>query len=205
MNIKNHNKVLYGLLGLMILTTCAFAFTAFNAPTLDNSNSIVGYEGRVCTSTTGDFEGRETPAGVGINEEIGCNHNLLVSAGANAIRDILGQQTSFGNFTAIALCNATAGCTGTDAADTTLDAEYTDSGLARAYGAYGELGGVGNWSVAHTFTATADSLETNQTGLFNQTTVADSTMLAENTFTLVTLQTNDQLTINWTITAKDGA
>ena len=71
-----------------------------------------------------------------------------------------------------------------------------ESGLDRTQGTYGD-NGVGNWSIWTTFTATADDLLTNKTGIFNASAVG--TLFAENTFTLATLQSSDQITINWTI------
>jgi len=126
-------------------------------------------------------------------------HNVLTNAGAEAIEDILGQNTAFGAFNYIGLCNATAGCTTPSVTDTTIDNEYTTAGLTRAVGTYYDNAN-GNWTISKTFTATADSLETNVTGLYNQAT--GGTLLATNSFTLATLQTNDQLTVNITITAS---
>lgn len=124
-----------------------------------------------------------------------CDHNVVTTAGLNAIKDYIGQGSGGAAFDYIALCNATAGCTAEDAADTTLDNEYAAGGLSRAQGAY-TSNGDGNWTYSKTFTATADNLLTNSTGIFNASSTG--TMLAEKTFTLVTLQTNDQVTINWT-------
>src|SRR3990167_4617731 len=64
--------------------------------------------GYTCVSTTGDFEGRKTPAGEGIWEELpDCNeHNLLYIEGQNIIRNMLSGRCTY-NLTTISLCNAT--------------------------------------------------------------------------------------------------
>jgi len=127
------------------------------------------------------------------------NSNLLTNGGAEAIEQILGQGTSYGAFNQIALCNATTGCGTPVATDTTLENAFGAGGLEQVAGTYASLGN-GNFSVYKQFTATANSLVTNKTGLFNDSTL----MLAENTFTTVTLQSADLLTINWTIGIVDG-
>lgn len=170
-----------------------FAFaSSVNPSTSVNPNTVddgIHYKGTVCHSVT---------RANGEYLDLGCNHNLLTNAGKDAIKNALNGGT--GTFNYIALCNATAGCAAPAVGDTTLANEYAAGGLSRAAGTYGSLAGNGNWSMAKTFTATADALTTNKTGLFNASSTG--TMLAENTFTLVTLYTNDQLTINWTISVS---
>jgi len=205
MEIKNRNKVLYGVITCLFLTTFAFAFVALSAPTLDYSSSTgVNYKGIVCTSTTGDFEGRTTPAGQGINEEIGCGHNVLYVDGAELIEQYLGAGAGAGDAADwIGLCNATAGCDEPAVAGTgdytAIDAGCLDAATNPVVGTYASLGD-GNWSIYKTFKSECDNIETNVTRLFTD----DDDKFAGNSFTLVTLQTNDQLTINWTITAQDA-
>lgn len=205
--VSMENKT-YLLLGIPLLAfTLIFAYSSFLIS--DSSNSIsngITREGIVYYSTTGDFEGRISEPHVGIMESVGSNgfHNLLTVAGQNATIAILGENVDYGAWDYIALCNASAGCTDPDADDVVLDNEAVDSGLARASGTYAFLSD-GYYSIYHTFTATADDQTVNMTGLFNQSTVANSLMLAENSFTLVTLQTDDQLLTNWTVNVTDGS
>ena len=182
MKIKiNKKKVSLISLSVVLVLLGVLFITSF--PNSDNpiQNSI-SYNSQVCISKN--------------NNLIECSSNVLTTAGANVIRDTLGEGTSFGAFDYVGLCNATAGCVAAAAGSTTLENEYALGGLERSQGSYVSNGN-GNWSVGETFTATADNLLTNKTGIFNQS--SGGTLLAENTFTLVTLQTNDQLTINWTI------
>jgi hypothetical protein len=196
-------KILLTVIPLFVIALLgAFAFSNYVKSTEQNVAKFI-YKSDVCISTTGDFEGRKTSPFQGEFEIVECgnNPNLVTNAGLNAIRDTIGQGTNFSAFESIGLCNATAGCGSPAAGDTTLENEFTSCGLSRAAGTYGTLG-TGNWSIFNTFTATCDNRITNKTGIFNHT--SSGTLFAENTFTLVTLQTNDQLTVNWTIQVVNG-
>lgn len=126
-----------------------------------------------------------------------CNHNLLYNAGKNLTRDILSGGGSA--ITNISLCNASASTTSCGvpaAAATESFTAYNGCGLIDKAGSYQQINdNDGNWSIVATFTSTCDSRITNVTRLKN----ASGTLFASNTFTSVTLQTNDQLTVNWTI------
>ncbi|MBI2449436.1 hypothetical protein HYV49_04015 [Candidatus Pacearchaeota archaeon] len=127
-----------------------------------------------------------------------CSHNLLYNAGKNITRDLLGGGSS-GTIRNITLCNASAGTTScaapiADASESFV--EYNGCGLTSATGTYNTINSNdGNWSIVATFTSSCDNRITNVTRLKNAT----GGLFASNTFTSVTLQTNDQLTVNWTI------
>lgn len=178
----NKRNYLFFAIPLLLAFVFAFSVVNFNTPIEDNPLSIK-YNSNVCVYKNNELLGE-------------CYSNLVTTAGLNAIKDGLGQGSLPAAYDYVALCNATAGCTDPAAGDTALDNEYAAGGLSRAQGTYSSNGN-GNWTISKTFTATADSLVTNMTGLFNAS--SSGTMLAENNFTSVTLQTNDQLTINWTI------
>lgn len=136
-------------------------------------------------------------------------HNLAATSGLNALRDIIGGNSTYGGFTFVALGNASnsSSATAPVAGDTVLSGEYLANGLSRSAGTYGVLGGVGNWSVYKTFTSSGISgLTTNKTCLFNQSAVAGATMLACVRFTDVTLDgtSSDTLLINWTNFVSSG-
>jgi len=187
----------YSIPILAILFICS----VFVVASLINNNSIpennlgasINYGSDVCISTTGDFEGRKTP--LGELELIQCEHNVLYDTGAEAIEDYLADGSGGSDaFDWIELCNATAGC-GTPQADKSeAYTAFASAGLSEVAGTVGDNGN-GNWSVAHTFTATEDDLLTNVTRLRND----DGDDLAGNFFTLVNLQTDDQLLVNWTV------
>jgi hypothetical protein len=123
------------------------------------------------------------------------DHNLITTAGKDFISAQIGSTTPGGNgANYIALTNTAI----TPAAgDTTLSGEITTNGLARAQGTYAHTAGQSTFTVSKTFTATA-SQSAQAAGLF--TASSAGTMMAENTFTSVSLANNDQLTITWTIT-----
>lgn len=175
-------KYVFGLIGLLaILTVFAVATISVSPNAMDSAQSL-SYHSCVEISKNG------IPIAP-------CKPNLLTNAGKNAIKNALNGGT--GSFNYIALCNATAGCTGVDATDVSLDNEYgAGNGLTRASGTYTSIG-TGNWTISNTFTALSDNLLTNQTALFNAST--SGTMLAENSFNTVTLLAADRITINWTI------
>ena len=197
--VNKKSIALYSIPAILLGVIMVFAFAYSATPaTLTNSNpsvssddiqTTINYHANVCTSV------RRVDGSI---QSLGCSHNLLMDAGRNAIKNELGVGGTVAAFNYIALCNAALGCPAPAVSDTTLSNEFATNGLTRALGTYTSLAGNGNWSIAKTFTATADNVVTNKTGLFNQSTTG--TMLAENTFTTVTLMTNDQLTINWTIT-----
>ncbi len=187
--MENKYNIL-GILGLLFISVFMFNLISVTDIISQSPETLTGdnieYHSSVCTSVLRVD---------GTHEDNGCSKNLLTDAGKNLIKDMLSSGSGAG-VDYIGLCNSTAGCTSPEAGDTALDNEYTSSGLTRVQATYGSLG-TGNWSEVTTFTATVDDLSTNMTGLFNAS--SGGTLFAENAFTLVTLQTNDQLTINWTI------
>lgn len=183
-------KIVFGFTG--VLLSAILLFTV--ASSIMNNNSLpsstvsdgIQYHSNVCTYVT---------RADGTVEPNGCSHNTLYNNGKEMIEGYLGAGQS-GAILNISLCNATGtpGCATPVAAMTEAFNNFTNCGLNAQNGVYGSLG-TGNWSVAKTFTATCDNVLTNSTRLMNST----GSPFAGNTFTLVTLQTNDQLTINWTI------
>ncbi len=123
------------------------------------------------------------------------SHNLITDAGKDFISAQIGSTTPGSNgANYIALTNTAI----TPAAgDTTLSGEINANGLARAQGTYAHTNGQSTFTVTKTFTATA-SQSAQAAGLF--TASSSGTMMAENTFTAVSLSNGDQLTITWTIT-----
>jgi len=130
------------------------------------------------------------------NELIQCEPNILCTGGKNWTRDCIGKfLCGSTNFSIIALGNTT---TAQSASDTTLANEWTTCNLGRKSGEYTELTGSsdGNWTVSAVWTAN-DACVVNTTGLFNAT--SSGTMFAQNNFTTVSLQANDQINVTWTI------
>lgn len=86
-----------------------------------------------------------------------------------------------------------------DAADTTLATEIATGGLGRADAdTKTHTTGTNVTTIEHTFTASATHTAVVKSGLFNAASVG--IMTHENTFTSVTLQSNDTLKVTWTLT-----
>lgn len=148
-------------------------------------SSTINYESLVCVFKNG--------------EEIDCKHNVLFNNGAEAIEQILGttSNTSTSAFQNISVCNSSTagvGCGGVTAGQSEAYNLFSAGGLTQGAGTYFSNGN-GNWTLSKTFTSTASSLTTNVTKLGNIT----GYNLSGNSFTAVTLNIDDQLTINWTL------
>lgn len=125
-------------------------------------------------------------------------HNLVVNAGIDLIAAQMLTNTSAGTRGAgyIAL---TENGTAPGASDTTLTAEITTNGLARADATTKtHSAGASTTVIEHTFTASGAFSTVQKSGLFNASSAG--TLLAENTFTSTALAVNDQIKITWTIT-----
>jgi hypothetical protein len=68
--------------------------------------------------------------------------------------------------------------------------------LLRAQGTFSHTTGTASYTVSKTFTATA-TVSAQKAGMFNAAT--GGTMCFENTFSAVTLNSGDTLTITWTV------
>jgi hypothetical protein len=124
------------------------------------------------------------------------DHNLITNAGKDFISAQLGSTSAATNgANYIALSSNTAAPAVTD---TTLTGEITTDGLERAQGTYAHETGTSTFTVTRTFTASDAHADVQKAGLF--TAASSGTMMAENTFTAVSLASGDQLTITWTIT-----
>ena len=75
------------------------------------------------------------------------------------------------------------------------------SGLARALGAYTSAG-TGSWTIVKQFTADATFTDVQLSGL-QWASSGDNNLLAANTFTAVSLVTDDLLTVTWTISVAN--
>lgn len=126
------------------------------------------------------------------------DHNLITDAGKDFIRQQIGETNSVNIGTNGANYIALSSNTASPAAsDTTLAGEITGGGLQRSQGAYAEVS-TNQFTITKTFTASATHTAVQKAGLF--TASSSGTMMAENTFTSVSLASGDQLTITWTIT-----
>lgn len=195
-------NILYTTLFLLVITIIGIFYLAssFSVQPLSAIFSDgVTYENTVCISTTGDFEGRETPASEGIVELVECQHNLLYNQGRNMTRDLFTTGDGNGAVDYIALCNSTnnSGCGLPVAAGTEAWVPMEGAGLVAAQGTATIVQDYpGNWSIYHTFTSTAVAThKINMTRLWNST----GSNFSGATFTEVSLETSDQILVNWSV------
>lgn len=176
------------LVSLLLVISLFVVLSIYNLPVnpIDTSGTSQGinYESQVCIFKN--------------DELIQCNHNVLFNNGAEAIEQDLGNGVINGPFKNISLCNSTTAagvnCGTVTAGQTEAYNLFSAGGLIQGAGTYFSNGN-GNWTISKTFTATANSLTTNVTKLSNIT----GYNLSGNSFTAVSLNIDDQITINWTI------
>lgn len=177
---------------LFVLVLSLFLLSSFNlnvVPSQDEeSSATLQYNSLVCPTVTRID---------GTIEKLPCSHNVLYNTGMNHTMKALFWNLTSDTVSTIELCNSSyAGsrCDTPVVAGTEAYFAYVDSGLAKKNGSIMYLNN-GNTSIYTTFTATADAKTTNVTRLTSWSGVNFS----GNSFTPVTLQTNDQLTLNWSI------
>lgn len=171
---------------LLIVGVFVLASINNNSVSSNNVGDSIGYHSSVCKQVT---------RADGAVEPVECSSNVLYDTGGELIEAAMGNEATADAADNITLCNATAGC-GTPVVGSGEDyTEYTSCGLEPVTGTYTSLGTNANWTISHEFTASCDDLLTNVTHLHN----GAGDEFAGNSFTLVTLQTDDKLTLNWTV------
>jgi len=124
---------------------------------------------------------------------------VLTTIGKNYIEGKLGD-SSYANNTDFADDISVSTSTDSPAAGwTQIPTEITSGGLERASSTYASTGD-GVWTISHQFTASATHTNVQLTGLQWRLTPLDNTLLGADTFTPVTLNSGDKLTVTWTVT-----
>ena len=143
---------------------------------------------------------------VWVNDElVDCSPNLITRAGKNMTRDMLTQLNGSG-------AGGPAGINGTSAISLTNDgtatsdersvcpSEITTNGLGRAAATVYQIGNytaaASNISITYKFTATGTQA-VQKTCLSNSTAANGAILIAEDTFTSVTLNSGDTINITW--------
>lgn len=120
----------------------------------------------------------------------------LTTIGKNYIEDQLGDSP---NATAPAKWISVSTSSDSPAAGwTQIPTEISTNGLERASGTYTSTGD-GVWTIHYQFTATGTHTDVQLTGL-QWDDAGDNNLLGADTFTPVTLNSDDKLTVTWTIT-----
>lgn len=123
---------------------------------------------------------------------------VLTTIGLNYIEGKLGDN-AFANNTAFAEHIAVSSDTGSPAAGwLKIPSEITTGGLDRNTGTYASTGD-GVWTISYQFTASATHTDVQLTGLcWASTDGGNGDLLGADTFTAVTLNSGDKLTVTWT-------
>ena len=127
--------------------------------------------------------------------------NLIVDIGLQWIEDQLGGDTP----SSVSAQYISLSCNTTDPAAgwSEIPTEIIADGLERAAGDYSGGAISGNWTIIKTFTAAAAFTDVQLTGLqWEVGPPPDSTLLAANKFTAVSLADGDSLTVTWTLTVS---
>lgn len=121
-------------------------------------------------------------------------HNLRTNAGGDWQASVMGNTSSVpATCTYIALSNdATAPST----SDTAVASEITSNGLSRAQATYAHTNGTSSYTEQKVFSATGTQAS-QKAGLLNASSTG--TLCFENTYTQVTVNNGDTLTVTWTI------
>lgn len=181
---------LIALVGLIAVSASMMPQVQSNENT-DPSHQGITYKGHV--------EVYKIPADSGIPEKIADKDNLLVTNGKTYIRTQIGSGSAAASSSAkyISLSND---ATAPDVAWVDIPAEITTNGLGRAAATYA-ANGTGAWNQTYTFTATG-AQSAQLTGLSYGGTPADNTLFAALQFASVTLATNDQLRVVWSVSVS---
>lgn len=122
-------------------------------------------------------------------------HNLVTLAGFDLISSAVSNtsaQPAACNYIAVTNTAITPANT-----DTTLSGEIASNGLTRSQGTYAHTNGQQTYTVSKVFTATGTQAS-QATGLFNASSAGS--MCYEATYTQVTVNSGDTLTVTWTVT-----
>ena len=185
-------RLIFPLLAILVVASFVIGLN-IQTNSQDNFSDSVTYHSNVCKQVVRADGTRETPE---------CSSNILYDTGKDLIRNYLSDTGGTGDeVDQIVLCNATStvgGCGTPLAGATEMFTPYTGCGLEKATGTYSSFD-TSNWTISHEFTASCDNLLTNVTKLQNTTGVGN---FSSNAFTLVTLQTDDKLLINWSLSVS---
>lgn len=154
--------------------------------------NIVEITARHCQQFSGDADACALdPATVFYTHK---DHNLRTTAGGDWQSSVMGN-TSAPPATCnyIALSNDAAAAS---ASDTVVASEIATAGLSRAQGTYAHTGGTASFTVQKVFSATGTQAS-QKAGLLNAG--SSGTLCFENTYTQVTVNNGDTLTVTWTI------
>jgi hypothetical protein len=190
MNLKIGIMAVLAFVGLIVVSASMLPQAQINE-NVDSFHQGISYKGHV--------EVYKIPVETGIPEKVADKDNLLVTNGKTYIRTQIGSGSAAASSSAkyISLSND---ATSPDVAWVDIPTEITTNGLGRASATYA-ANGTGAWNQTYTWTASG-AQSAQLTGLSSGGTPADNTLFATLQFASVTLATNDQLRVIWSISVS---
>ena len=181
------NMIKYALIALTVVLFGAFYLT-FTGSSLIFSGTTEGvlYNGMVC---------HKVNRADGTSEDYGCNKNVLTNVGKNHTTSQLFSEPTAASATDIVDSMVLGNTSAPQASDTSHPGKIGVCGLAEYSSLSWSSTGTsdGNVTANHQWTSACNDVIVNTTGLETN----GNTYFAGNSFTNVTLQANDQLTVTW--------
>ena len=196
MNIENKIGiiaaiVLIGLISVSAMLPSLQSDIGTQSQADDPFNQGISYRGHV--------DVYKIPAGSNEKQLVDSIDNLLVTNGKTYIRNQIGSGSASASSSASYLSLSNDG-TAPDAAWVDIPAEIVANGLSRTQGTYA-ANGTGAWNFTKSFIATG-AQSAQLVGLNYGNTANDGTLFASVQFTGVTLATNDQLQVIYSISVS---
>jgi hypothetical protein len=190
--ISKKNFIVSSLIVLLLLSIAAFTYN----PTLPKDQRDADLSIDISTYS---FHVSTWIQRAGEDEPTFWSHHagVLTTIGANWIEDQLGDSPSTSPADYISLSTSSSSPA---AGWTQIVSEIASGGLSRAQGSYTSTGD-GQWTIDYQWTASATHTDVQLTGL-QYGASGDGNLLAADTFTPVTLNNGDKLTVTWTITVS---
>lgn len=185
-----------GIMALFVAIGLFVSSAMMPSPIQENNGNDPFSQG---ISYHGHVDVYKIPADTGKLELVDSKDNLLVTNGKTYIRTQIGSGSATGSSSAsyLSLSND---ATAPDAAWVDIPAEIVANGLSRAQGTYA-ANGTGAYNYTKTWTATG-AQSAQLVGLNYGNTANDGTLFASVQFSGVTLATNDQLQIIYSISVS---
>jgi len=181
----------FSILIAVAIVISSYALATKSSSSIDALDEKIGYIGVPCIQVT-RVNGNVEP-------QI-CTHNLITNGGKEWVKKAaMGGGSQLSNWTRLAVGGNTSAELA--ATDITLANIWVNCGLTNATGTQTSMG-TGNWSIWYQWTATCDSAQVNNTGIYNFTSevagAASGNLLAEARWTPSTqLMNGDKINVTY--------
>ena len=165
----------------VLLVVVFFVGISYSPSTSTQVSDGLVYHGTACILKNGVLQGS-------------CTHNIVVDGGRTMVQQSLGLGVN-NTINQLAIGNSSA----PSASDVALASEWSSCGLSKAVATYSS-NGVGSWNMVYTWTSACDNVFVNTTALYKN----GGALFAGLGVTPTTFQTNDKVTINYTLAINNG-